>query len=84
MRSRLRCRRLWSREGREAAAIVLAVTVHSALLPVDFYMIYNFNPLTTTASATSIVIVARTNINLQDVQDFHSSWGIRRHLRTCS
>ncbi len=46
-----------------------------ALLPGDFYIIYNFNPLTTTASATSIAIVARTNINLQDVQDFHSFAG---------
>ncbi len=42
-----------------------------ALLPGDFYIIYNINPLTNPPGATSIAIVARTNINVQDVQDFH-------------
>lgn len=41
-----------------------------ALAPGDFYTIYNFNPLQP-ASFASIAIVARTNINVQDVVYFH-------------
>lgn len=41
-----------------------------ALTPSDYYTIYNFNPLVTTTSA-KIAIIARSNINLQDVTYFH-------------
>lgn len=40
-----------------------------ALAPGDFYTIYNFNPIQIFADA-SVAIVARTNINVQDVRDF--------------
>jgi subtilase family serine protease len=41
-----------------------------ALVPADFYTIYNFNPLQIFTGA-KIAIVGRSNINLQDVRDFH-------------
>ena len=41
-----------------------------ALMPADFYTIYNFNPLQVFTSA-KIAIVGRSNINLQDVTYFH-------------
>src|SRR6266403_196557 len=41
-----------------------------ALVPADYYTIYNFNPLQISTSA-KIAIVGRSNINLQDVTYFH-------------
>src|SRR6267378_3859451 len=41
-----------------------------ALVPADYYTIYNFNPLQIHTSA-KIAIVGRSNINLQDVTYFH-------------
>jgi Pro-kumamolisin, activation domain/Bacterial Ig-like domain (group 3) len=41
-----------------------------ALVPADYYTIYNFNPLLIFTSA-KIAIVGRSNINLQDVIYFH-------------
>jgi hypothetical protein len=41
-----------------------------ALVPADFYTIYNFNPLQIFTEA-KIAIVGRSNINLQDVTYFH-------------
>src|SRR5271154_4148608 len=41
-----------------------------ALVPADYYTIYNFNPLQIFTSA-KIAIVGRSNINLQDVTYFH-------------
>jgi hypothetical protein len=41
-----------------------------ALVPADYYTIYNFNPLQTLTYA-KIAIVGRSNINLQDVTYFH-------------
>ena len=41
-----------------------------ALVPADFYTIYNFNPLQIFTGA-KIAIVGRSNINLQDVRYFH-------------
>lgn len=46
-----------------------------ALLPGDFYIIYNINPLNNPPFSTSIAIVARTNINVQDIQAFHDFAG---------
>jgi len=40
-----------------------------ALAPADYYTIYNFNPLGSHSS--TIAIVGRTNINVQDVASFH-------------
>ena len=41
-----------------------------ALAPADYYTIYNFNPLQIFTGA-KVAIVARSNINLQDVTYFH-------------
>ncbi len=41
-----------------------------ALVPADYYTIYNFNPLQIYTTA-KIAIVGRSNINLQDVTYFH-------------
>ena len=41
-----------------------------ALLPADYYTIYNFSPLQISTGA-KIAIVGRSNINLQDVTYFH-------------
>jgi hypothetical protein len=46
-----------------------------ALSPADFYTIYNFNPLQPQAYSGRVAIVARTNINVQDVLAFHAFTG---------
>ncbi len=48
-----------------------------ALAPADFYTIYNFNPLQPLqpTNSVSVAIVARTNINVDDVISFHAFTG---------
>jgi len=45
-----------------------------ALVPGDYYTIYNFNPMTIATSAR-IAVVGRCNIDVQDVAYFHSYTG---------
>ncbi len=50
-----------------------------ALSPADFGTIYNINPVYGSGingSGTSIAVVARTNISLQDITDFRNSFGL--------
>ncbi len=50
-----------------------------ALAPADLATIYNINPLYgqgITGEGTTIAVVARTNINMQDIQDFQNAFGV--------
>jgi subtilase family serine protease len=47
-----------------------------ALAPADFDVIYNVNPTTMTGAGATIAAVARSNINLSDVQQFRSIFGL--------
>jgi hypothetical protein len=47
-----------------------------ALGPADFAKIYNINTSTATGAGQSIAIVGQSNINLQDVADFRSIFGL--------
>ncbi len=49
-------------------------TIH-ALVPADFNTIYNIAN-TMTGSNVTIAIIANANINVQDVADFRSAWGL--------
>ena len=44
--------------------------------PADFDTIYNINPATMTGSGVTIAVIARSNINLADVQEFRSLFGL--------
>jgi hypothetical protein len=57
------------------------------LFPADFAAIYDLNPLYkagTTGAGTSIAIVGRSNINLQDVSKFRSTAGLSPLPPRCS
>jgi len=61
----------------------------NALVPYDFATIYNLLPLWQQASPVdgkgqTIAIVAESNINLQDVTDFRSSFGLPAYPQTCT
>ncbi|HXC33959.1 MAG TPA: Ig-like domain repeat protein, partial [Verrucomicrobiae bacterium] len=47
-----------------------------ALVPADFDTIYNINSTTMTGSGMTIGIIGVSNINVQDVTDFRSMWGL--------
>jgi len=50
-----------------------------ALSPADYAVIYNINPLYQAGIAgagTTIAVVGRSNINVQDVQDFRNAFGL--------
>jgi subtilase family serine protease len=47
-----------------------------AVGPADFAKIYNINIITATGAGQSIAIVGQSNINLQDVADFRSIFGL--------
>jgi hypothetical protein len=61
----------------------------NALVPYDFATVYNLLPLWQQASpidgkGQTIAIVAESNINLQDVTDFRSSFGLPAYPQTCA
>ena len=61
----------------------------NALVPYDFATIYNVLPLWQQASpidgkGQTIAIVAESNINVQDVTDFRSSFGLPTYAQTCA
>ncbi len=53
-----------------------------ALSPADYAVIYNLNPLYQggiTGAGTTIAVVGRSNIHVQDVQDFRNTFGLPNH-----
>src|SRR6202163_2048784 len=53
--------------------------------PADFATIYNITtPVATAGAGQSIAIVAQSNINLQDVADFRSMFGLPAYASTCT
>jgi hypothetical protein len=53
--------------------------------PADFATIYNITtPVATAGAGQSIAIVAQSNINLQDVADFRSMFGLPAYPSTCT
>jgi subtilase family serine protease len=53
--------------------------------PADFAMIYNITtPVATAGAGQSIAIVGQSNINLQDVSDFRSMFGLPAYTSTCT
>ena len=54
-----------------------------ALAPQDFSIIYNLNPTYAAGingTGATIAVVARTNITMQDIQDFQNSFGVPNNL----
>jgi hypothetical protein len=49
-----------------------STTGKHALVPADYYTIYNINPVTSSGPYAQIAVVARTNINVGDVAQFHN------------
>jgi hypothetical protein len=56
-----------------------------AMGPADFAAIYNITtPVATAGAGQSIAIVGQSNINLQDVTDFRSMFGLPAYTSTCT
>jgi hypothetical protein len=56
-----------------------------AMGPADFAAIYNITtPVATAGAGQSIAIVGQSNINLQDVLDFRSMFGLPAYTSTCT